>query len=55
MGMKIVADAVLLAISVKAAVMIVKTSTNTIGLKSLNEVKASPISADSPDFCELKV
>ena len=52
--MKIVADAVLLAISVKAAVMIDKISTKTKGSKSLNDLKASPISAESPDFCKKK-
>ena len=52
--MKIVADAVLLAISVKAAVMIDKISTKTKGSKSLNDLKASPISAESPDFCKIK-
>ena len=54
MGVNIVAVAVLLAISVKPAVMMHNTSTRITGSKSLNEVKASPISADRPDFCGLK-
>ena len=54
MGVNIVAVAVLLAISVKPAVMMHKTSTRITGSKSLNDVKASPISADRPDFCGLK-
>ena len=52
MGMKMVAVAVLLAISVNAAVIMHRTSTRTRGSKSSKDLNASPISADRPDFCE---
>ena len=50
MGKKMVAVAVLLAISVNAAVITHRMSARTSGSKSPNDVKTFPISAERPDF-----
>ncbi len=49
-GRNIVAVAVLLATSVNAAVITLKTNTRTSGGNPSNFVNTSPISADNPDF-----